>query len=52
MVVTYKSPILHKKEKREHSMNWCKKKKKKRKKEKGKRKLLITNAKKAIHTIH
>ena len=52
MVVTYKSPILHKKEKREHSMNWCKKKKKKRKKEKGKRKLLITNAKKAIPTIH
>ena len=48
MVVTYKSPILHKKEKREHSMNWCKKKKK----EKGKRKLLIINAKKAIHTIH
>ena len=33
-------------------MNWCKKKKKERKKEKGKRKLLITNAKKATHTIH
>ena len=40
--------------KKKENTQWIgvKKKKKERKKEKGKRKLLITNAKKAIHTIH